>query len=233
MAKTGRRLSLIGQKFGKLLVESFAGVVKQRTRWNCICECGNRTVVCGCDLMGDHTKTCGRCPNRIEPFGDAVVIWLEMKDRDVPCFIDAADYPLVKDYRWCAVKRKNERGFYAQSSTKVYMHALLMGKGADHKDGDSLNNRRQNLRTSSASENNRNRGIQISNTTGFKGVLPHRNKFRAAIKVDGKKHHLGTFNTALEAGRAYNEAAKKYHGEFAALNDVGDHDLVLNQKQEA
>ncbi len=115
-----------------MLVESLADVVKQRTKWNCICECGNRTVVGGCDLTGDHTTSCGRCPNRIVHFGNDIIILLEHKGYDVPCFIDSVDYPLVKDYRWSAVKRKGERGFYAQSSTKVYMHVLLMGKGTDH-----------------------------------------------------------------------------------------------------
>jgi hypothetical protein len=229
---------LKGQKFGKLQVESFAGVSARYVKnWNCVCECGNRSVVREDNLGNGNTKSCGRCPNRFEPFGDSVVIWLEMKDRDVPCYIDAADYPLVKDYRWTAIKNKKvlyarawiqgERG--AKKTTPVYMHALIMGKGADHKEhGDGLNNRRENLRPATGPENACNKGSK-ANATGFKGVCLSYGLYVARIAKNGKRHRLGNYNTALEAARAYNEAAKELHGEFAVLNELPEDDLIFNQ----
>jgi len=110
-----------------------------------------------------------------------------------------------------------------------------MGNGTDHEDHDGLNNRRENLRPASASEQGYNKGTSADSTTGFKGVHFHKQQknFHARITVNGKRHELGQFNTVPDAARAYNEAAKKYHGEFAVLNDVGDHDLILNQGYQA
>jgi HNH endonuclease/AP2 domain len=219
---------LTGRICGKLTVVSRAGSNKHgQALWNCDCSCGNKTVVTGGNLLSG-TASCGDCPNRTISFGDSIVILLEHKGYDKACFIDAADYPLVKEHHWCA--KEQRKTFYAHSKRgAIYMHALLMGeKNVDHIDGDGLNNRRSNLRIATVSENDSNRGAQINNTTGFKGVTPFHAKFQARITKDGTYYYLGTFNTALEAARAYNEVAKKYHGEFAYLNDVGDHDLVLN-----
>jgi hypothetical protein len=241
----GKFIDLTGQPFGKLIVESFAGKDKHgKAMWNCVCECSNRVTCNTGGLRSKNNITCGRCPNRIEPFGDSIVIWLESKERDIPCWIDAADYNLVKDYRWSAAKKcKSAKTLYARAHVrggkrsnqeKVYMHALIMSKGADHKDGDGLNNRRENLRPASNAENARNKGLTTANTTGFKGVFRRRSgRFHAQIKAAGKLHCLGTYDTAIEAARAYNRAAKELHGKFAVvLNELPEDDLILNQKPE-
>ena len=229
----GRLVDLTGYLIKQLRVESFAGMNKYgRSTWNCVCKCGNRVVYAGNQLQRGAVSTCGRCPNRIETLENLVVIWLPYSGSEKPCFIDAADYHLVKEHRWHAKKGRDKTVFYARSTEGAYMHALLVGKNADHKDGDGLNNRRENLRSATASENARNKGARIDNVTGFKGVYINHGRFYATITVNRVIHRLGRFNTAIEAARAYNEAAKKYHGEFAYLNDVGDYDLILNQKPE-
>lgn len=91
----------------------------------------------------------------------------------------------------------------------------------DHIDQDTLNNRIENLRPASQSENLCNRGKNVTNTSGYKGVYfeKSKNKWRAEIAKDGKKHRLGLFESAADAADAYQRAAKKLHGEFAFLPD--------------
>lgn len=148
----------------------------------------------------------------------------------MPCRMDDEDFEKVSSFRWHARSRKGGKNrFYAagrakQDREKVYMHRIVMspppGKDVDHINGDGLDNRRENLRVCTRSENLRNRGKQANNTTGYKGVhfFKAARLFTASVQYDGKSFHLGYFKTALEAAKAYDEAARKIHGEFAQLN---------------
>lgn len=97
---------------------------------------------------------------------------------------------------------------------------LLPTEKVDHEDGNGLNNRRSNLRLATTTQNNRNRGLQAHNTSGFKGVNwdERLQKYRAKITVNRKCIHLGMFDTAQEAADAYDGAACLCHGRFAKLN---------------
>lgn len=85
----------------------------------------------------------------------------------------------------------------------------------DHKNRIKDDNRIINLRECDARDNRRNTEVRKRNRLGVKGVDLRGRRYRAQIDTGKKKIHLGLFNTLEEAKLAYNEAAKKYHGEFA------------------
>lgn len=102
---------------------------------------------------------------------------------------------------------------------RILGRPLLSKEHVDHIDRNSLNNCRSNLRIANASQNASNRLKQANNTSGFKGVGWHkqRGKWDAAIRVNGKRIHLGLFDTPHAAYAAYCEAAIQYHGRFARV----------------
>lgn len=88
----------------------------------------------------------------------------------------------------------------------------------DHKNGNPSDNRFENLREATKSQNQMNIKRIASNSSGIKGVSWSKasQKWRATIMINGKSKHLGVFATIEEASEAYKVAAQNLHGEFAA-----------------
>jgi hypothetical protein len=139
--------------------------------------------------------------------------------------IDAADAEFVGQWNWCVVvdgpRRYAHGGATAFKQIKASaLHRAILGvtgsEIVDHIDGNGLNNRRQNLRIVSASENAQNSRPRKETKSGYKGVFFHKknNNWRAQIMAEGKRYSLGLFNTAEEAHAAYCEASDRLHGEF-------------------
>jgi len=83
----------------------------------------------------------------------------------------------------------------------------------DHRDLDGRNNRWDNLRAATISQNTAN---QRPRGRFMKGVTLHRTgRYQAQVKRAGRNHYLGCFDTEIEAHEAYVVAAKRLHGEFA------------------
>jgi len=141
--------------------------------------------------------------------------------------IDNEDYNLIKTYKWyAAISRKKYYAVTNLNNKTKQMHRLIMNlkkdQIIDHINGNGLDNRKSNLRLCSNKENARNRGKNINNTSGYKGVTwsKEKNKWNARICFNYKDIYLGDYKNIKDAARAYNEAAIKYHGEFAYLNEI-------------
>lgn len=129
--------------------------------------------------------------------------------------IDSADLPLVENYKWCAWW--SGHNWYARSG-RLYLHRLIQGgREIDHKNGNGLDCRRDNLRPATHSQNLANRGKNQNNTSGMKGVIwcKYTRRWRAKIQVLGRHIHLGRFDTVTEAGEAYRHASKHHFGVFS------------------
>lgn len=107
---------------------------------------------------------------------------------------------------------------------ELRLHRLIMDAKAgvlvDHKDGNGLDCRRENLRIASFGLNSANRSVSGDWSSRFKGVAHNRltGKFEAYIRFEGKKRHLGLHGTEEAAARAYDEKAIELWGEFSRLN---------------
>ncbi len=89
-------------------------------------------------------------------------------------------------------------------------------KEVDHKNGNTLNNRFENLRLATLANNRKNRKENKNNTSGFKGVVWNKpnKKWQAQITLNNKQTTLGYYKTKFYAALVYARAAKKYFGEF-------------------
>jgi hypothetical protein len=140
--------------------------------------------------------------------------------------VDDADFDLVAQYHWTAVRRR--RAIYARRDRPrgggpargQYMHNLITGCiGVDHVDHDGLNNQRANLRPATVRQNAANRGARAGATSRFKGVhLGRRGRWVAQIGVDGHSTQIGSYYAELDAARAYDRAAEARYGRWAWLN---------------
>jgi hypothetical protein len=167
--------------------------------------------------------------------------------RGMVAAIDTADYPVVSQFNWRAMN--NSRGakpcWYAytsgvrpdgQKTHTLYLHLLLLGtppdgKMVDHANGDSLDNRRFNLRFATPRENshNRSRHRRPRNYTGVR-QLPN-GEWSAAITSAGRLYNIGTFRFEIEAALARDWAAKLLVGRFAKLNvpEISDKSFIPNR----
>lgn len=135
-------------------------------------------------------------------------------------------HELLSMSAWSALVGK--RGVYAVrnggNGRHDYMHKLILdlrpGQIGDHIDGNTLNNRRDNLRIASAAENARNRKARLGTSSPFKGVswIPGYDRWRASIYTGGRQTLLGHFDTEEAAAKAYDRAAHIHFGAFAKLN---------------
>lgn len=137
--------------------------------------------------------------------------------------IDNDDYERVSKYNWCA--HKEGRGYFYAKNSRFRLHRFILGANdpnifVDHINGNTLDNRKCNLRLATRSENNRNVVSKRRKYKGVQSVNRKKNPYRAHIRVNYKYISLGSFKTAEEAALAYNKAAIVYFGDFARLNII-------------
>lgn len=139
--------------------------------------------------------------------------------------VDDEDFEWLNQFEW----RLNDRGYAIRAYNDkangknfvVRMHRAILGISnssihADHKNGDRADNRRENLRTCTIAENARNRSMHDGKRFGLKGVYKSaRGGYWSSIMHNGKRRHLGTFETPELAAEFYQLASDMLHGEFS------------------
>jgi hypothetical protein len=144
--------------------------------------------------------------------------------------LDQEDYCRLRKFKW--VVYGTGHNLYAvrlklvgpNRTWQISMHREIMrpkkGRLVDHRNCDSLDNRRENLRFATCAENVHNRRKRKNATSQFIDVSFYRPRgnWECRITNRGKRIRIGRFDSEIDAGRAYDKAAKKYFGEFARLN---------------
>lgn len=141
-------------------------------------------------------------------------------------WFDLEDYDKIKDYYWCLASKGYIRNRYG-----VGIHRIIMGMpdkkyDIDHKHGRNSrhDNRKQNLRIATRSQNIINVGLKANNISGCTGVVLNKklNKWVARITVNGTKIYLGLFDKFDDAVDARKAAEEKYFGEWSYDKSISD-----------
>lgn len=229
---------LTGMVFGHLKVlEQAEDYVSPKgvhvAMWWVVCDCGNsekfvtqgvaltsrRTISCGC-----HLKTKLKKYNKYDLSGDYGIGYTSKGEE---FWFDLEDYDLIKDYCWHYSYGYVIAHEINYNRKTVRLHDLIMNvkcnEIVDHIDHPDTNenkydNRKQNLRIVTQSQNCMNQHIRANNTSGIKGVswCKEKNKWQAKITVNHKQIHLGFFDEDHfeDAIKARQNAEEKYFGEY-------------------
>jgi AP2-like factor (euAP2 lineage) len=136
--------------------------------------------------------------------------------------VDDEDFERVSQFNW------HVQNVYASRRIKINgvqkgqtMHQFLMNRlWVDHKDGNGLNNQKDNLRFCTNQQNQQNQKRQKNTVSIYKGVVwnKRKKKWEAQIYISGKRKYLGLYKDEREAASKYDKAAKEHFGEFCNLN---------------
>jgi hypothetical protein len=150
---------------------------------------------------------------------------------DLPFLIDAEDWPRISGFKWSVSSDGGTRMYVSTrfGKKKTYLHRLILeapnGRRVDHRNGDSLDNRKANLRLATHQQNMFNRRKSHTfkgkpTASYYKGVTWDRScgRYKAQIIKNGINHYLGHFHDPRKAALAYDHAALERFGEFAQTN---------------
>jgi len=142
--------------------------------------------------------------------------------------IDDIDFQWLNQWKWTYLPVKPHGYAYRRQlidgkKVCIYMHRFILNapqdKDVDHVNGNGLDNRRNNIRLCTTSENLANRGPMVTNTSGYRGVTRAKNGWVAQLgaRLNGKRVNkvIGIFDTPQEASKAYELAHYQRRGEFA------------------
>ena len=212
-----RFIDLTNNKFGRLVAirPTDKRGADGSVVWECMCECGNTSLVTSTNLRSGNTLSCG-CyerdlmkmrikTNEIIKSIDGYYIGITSNTGNHFLF-DEQDYSIVSEHTW----REDAYGYIVtdiDGKRSIRLHRLLLENPnsiIDHKNGNPKDNRRCNLRLADAHTNQMNRKCGSNSLTGIKGVTfrKERNNYFARIRLNGKNHYLGTFDSLEDATEA-------------------------------
>ena len=238
---------MIGQKFGRLTVVKSAPNTfskgKYSKYWVCKCECGNETIVNEYSLKHGRVKSC-KCLQRENAsksrrkynnyiFKENEVFIYDNQGKNT--VIDLEDFEKIKGFYW----KQDLNGYWIAFNSKrekseyIKIHSLIMlGENywnnycsaivCDHKNGDTSDNRKNNLRVVTRVENNLNLGLRNDNTSGYAGVHNRKNdnKWESYISFNKRKFTFGAFIDKKEAILNRMIAQHILFGEYSRQNCI-------------
>jgi len=176
--------------------------------------------------------------------GDVVRIFLRNRKSEVfETLISLCDLELIKSFNlsWHPKYIKSSDSYYARATQylgmiegkpkykTLTMQSVILridyynNQRPDHVNGDTLDNRRCNLRITTQDENFKNRnGKNKNNTTGYRNVSYVKGKYIVQLQIDGKNTILGKFEDVHEAGKHAEKMRNTYYGEFSGRNNRND-----------
>lgn len=239
--------SLIGQEFGllKVIAQTNDNIDKNgvhRRMWVCECQCKkenkNIKIVSTGKLREGSVKSCGclkdkpkRKLNKYDLSGEYGIGWTSNENEEF--YFDLEDYDKIKDYTWRRHARRGglEKGYLVTQVEHgirgkenhfietIFFHKLVVDyQLVDHKNGNKLDNRKQNLRDCTQSQNMMNVPLKKNNSSGIVGVTYNKKSQKWWARINpqkGKRIFLGQFSEKDDAIKARLQAEKEYYGEFA------------------
>jgi hypothetical protein len=229
---------LVGRKFGRLLVVEKIKACKEtnyRTKYLCQCDCGNKILTESYKLKSSHTTSCGcyrsemvaernKKTNVYNLYGEYGIGYTSNTNEQF--FFDLEDYDLIKDYCW----RKDVDGYICATvnKQKIYFHRLILNLNkynkifVDHRFHNTFDNRKNNLRKCTNTQNVRNSKIQKNNTSGVTGVYWDNNHqgWHSFIHVNKEKISLGVYKDFEDAVKVRKNAEDKYFKDFSYDNSM-------------
>lgn len=227
------RLTVLGvDPYSKFTSECKA-VYPSRWKYICRCSCGKTKSFRKGNLVSGHTKSCGclrdEVKNHINEKKNPVKVEGEItkvifnNTKGMFTIIDTEDYTKIKQFCWFlkeSYAKANSKG--SVKAHNILIHRIIMscpsGLVVDHINGDTLDNRKSNLRVCTIAQNTRNKSRESSSMSGLLGVYFIKRKgWCAKLTVLGKSYFKGYYKTKSEALTERKKLEIKYFEEYSTV----------------